>query len=296
MEAAPQRHELSPGTRREAVGMHKASKSFAWIGRELNKNPDTIRKTWYRYQQRHNANSAPCSGRPKKLDECAWQHLKQYITETRDQRRKPLVEISNILNLNVHPQTLRKELVDMGLGHRIERKRPYLSPKQKEACLKFAKEHIHWTEEDWRRVGFTDEMGLQTGANQGNIWVWRYPEEEYDEDCCAATHKSGFKKIKVWGAIRYDVLSKLVLLSEKKGEGKFTSQNYVDEVMDKELFDFWMSSMEEVGDILIMEDGVGYHQGAATRRRKEYEKDGWTGWGPGTWPANSPDLNPIENL
>ena len=162
--------------------------------------------------------------------------------------------------------------------------------------MKFAKEHIHWTEEDWRRVGFTDEMGLQTGANQGNIWVWRYPEEEYDEDCCAATHKSGFKKIKVWGVIRYDVLSKLVLLSEKKGEGKFTSQNYVDEVMDKELFDFWMSSMEEVGDILIMENGVGYHQGAATRRCKEYEKDGWTGWGPGTWPANSPDLNPIENL
>jgi DDE superfamily endonuclease len=26
------------------------------------------------------------------------------------------------------------------------------------------------------------------------------------------------------------------------------------------------------------------------------EKDGWQGWGPKIWPANSPDLNPIENL
>jgi hypothetical protein len=26
------------------------------------------------------------------------------------------------------------------------------------------------------------------------------------------------------------------------------------------------------------------------------EEDGWIDWGPGTWPANSSDLNPIENL
>ena len=66
--------------------------------------------------------------------------------------------------------------------------------------------------------------------------------------------------------------------------------------MDKELFDFWMKSIEDMGDILIMEDGAPYHQGSATSRRNQYEKDGWNGWGPGTWPSNSPDLNPIENL
>jgi len=45
-----------------------------------------------------------------------------------------------------------------------------------------------------------------------------------------------------------------------------------------------------------MEDGAPYHRGAAAKRRKELEKNGWKGWGPGTWPSNSPDLNPIENL
>ena len=46
----------------------------------------------------------------------------------------------------------------------------------------------------------------------------------------------------------------------------------------------------------MMKDGAPYHKGAATERRKEYEQMGWIGWGPGTWPSNSQDLNPIENI
>ena len=65
-------------------------------------------------------------------------------------------------------------LVEMGLGHRIERKRPWLSDKQKADGLKFAQDHIHWTKKDWRYVEFSDEMALQTGTNEGNKYVWRY--------------------------------------------------------------------------------------------------------------------------
>ena len=66
--------------------------------------------------------------------------------------------------------------------------------------------------------------------------------------------------------------------------------------MDGELFDFCMSSMEDCGLIIVMEDGAPYHRGAASVRRAQLEKDGIIFWGPGVWPANSPDLNPIENL
>src|SRR5208282_3007696 len=52
----------------------------------------------------------------------------------------------------------------------------------------------------------------------------------------------------------------------------------------------------QLGYVMMMEDGAPYHKGAATICRKKLEKTGWIGWGPGTWPSNSPDLNPIENL
>jgi len=137
---------------------------------------------------------------------------------------------------------------------------------------------------------------MQTGANQKAVYVWRYPEEEYLEDCCGATVIPGFQKIKVWGDMRYGALSELVVMPEKEGQGKLNVVEYTAIILDGELLDFWMRSMEEEGYVLVMEDGAPYHKGAASLRRKEYEKMGWIGWGPGTWPSNSPDLNPIENL
>src|SRR5436190_5406982 len=254
-------------------------------------------KVWRRRNNGYKGKSAPRSGRPRKLDENDCQQLRNYVLRNRNTRRQPLADISQELNLNVHPNTLHHVLQEMGLGHRIERKRPWLSARQKEARLKFAQDHIHWTKEDWHYVEFSDEMGIQTGANDNRVYVWRYPEEEYKEDCCAATHKSGFKKIKIWGSMRYESLSSLMILPEKEGEAKFNAREYVKEIMDGELFERWAKGMKELGDILIMEDGAGYHCGAATVRREQYQTDGgWQGWGPGTWPANSPDLNPLENL
>ena len=66
--------------------------------------------------------------------------------------------------------------------------------------------------------------------------------------------------------------------------------------MDGELFDFWLSSMEKCGHVLVMEDGAPYHKGAAASRRAQYMEHGWIGRGPGVRASNSPDLNPIENL
>jgi len=296
MEAAPQRHELSPETRRVIVAMHNVGVSFAAIGRQLDVSGDTVRKTWNHRENAPLGILPPRSGRPPKLNDRDRRHIKRYVRSNRTTRREPLADISDKLNLQVSSDTIRRVLKSTGMNHRIERKRPFLMRQQKQTRLAFAKRFIHWTIEDWKRVIFTDEMGMQTGANVGQVWVWRYPEEEYTEDCCGVIHISGFKKIKVWGAMRYGRLSELVVLSEKVGEGKLNAEEYCDQILDKELFDFWLMSMEELGDVLVMEDGAPYHRGAASVRRSQYEKDGLLSWGPGFWPANSPDLNPIENL
>jgi hypothetical protein len=159
---------------------------------------------------------------------------------------------------------------DIVLGHGIERKKLWLRPEQKVARLKFARAHIHWTEEDWKQVVWSD-------ANQGFKWVWRYPEWEYKEDCCRGTVISGFKKVKVWGAMRYGWLSKLIVVPERVGGRKMDSHDYVEHIMDGEIFDFWMESNEGLGQVVMMEDGARYHQKAANARRKQLEEDGWIG-------------------
>ena len=290
------RVEMTPSRRGQIVGMRCVGVTFTVIEEELGVTADVARKVWNRFLETGTCYSKPRPGRPKILTERDTRHLKRYVTHNREMRRESLNKIISKLNLDAHANTLRTTLYKLGLGHRIEHKRPYLLKKQKDARLAFAKTYIHWTAEEWRRVIFTDEMGMQTGSNGRRVWVWRYPEETYKEDCCGATHVSGFKKIKVWGGMRYGALSKLVVMPEKEGEGELNAVEYMAEIMDKELFDFWQSSMEDVGYVHIMEDGTPYHMGATTARRKQYEEDGWEGWGPGTWPSSSLDLNSIENL
>ena len=120
-------------------------------------------------------------------------------------------------------------------------------------------------------------MGMQTDSNQGQVFVWRYPEEEFHKDCIKGTVLSGFQKVKIWGAMRYGKLSNLVCMPEGKNEGKMTAERYLTLIMDGEMFDFWLEGMEQVGNLLIMEDGAPYHKSVASKRRAQLEEDGWIG-------------------
>jgi hypothetical protein len=150
-----------------------------------------------------------------------------------------LGEIILDLNLPVCEKTLETAIVkDIDIGHQIEHKTPWLSPNHKAVRLKFVKQRIDWGFEEWSHVAFSDEMILQTGANLKKVYVWKYTEEEYLENCCGATVIPGFEKIKVWGAMRYEKLSKLIIMPEKNGSGKLTAIEYTEVILNGEMFDF----------------------------------------------------------
>jgi len=63
--------------------------------------------------------------------------------------------------------------------------------------------------------------------------------EEYYPDCIEPTFISGFKRIKIWGAIRYEKKSKLVIINKDlKKDYKFNAEAYLKEILDAEFFDF----------------------------------------------------------
>jgi hypothetical protein len=54
------------------------------------------------------------------------------------------------LQLDVHPNTLKHHLMDLGYNHRIARRRPFLKKLDRKRRLQFAKRHVHLTVEDWK--------------------------------------------------------------------------------------------------------------------------------------------------
>lgn len=74
--------------------------------------------------------------------------------------------------------------------------RSYNKPKRVAWC----QEKLNWTEEEWKRVVWTDESSFSTAGFHYRPWVTRLPEEEYHEDCVDYTWEFGRKGVMVWGA------------------------------------------------------------------------------------------------
>ena len=95
-------------------------------------------------------------------------------------RKQPLstaVAVRNTvrdLGVNVSLRTTQRRLQQLGCTSVIPKKVPVLTQAMHRKRLAFAKNHQHWTAEDWRNVAFSDESSFQcqTASAQN---VWRLP-------------------------------------------------------------------------------------------------------------------------
>ena len=60
---------------------------------------------------------------------------------------------------------------DLGLNSCIAVKKPFLSDNHKVERLAFAKEHSHWTLEDWNKVIWTYEASFEIGKLSCQVHV-----------------------------------------------------------------------------------------------------------------------------
>ena len=80
-------------------------------------------------------------------------------------------------------------------------KKPALSKKNIKARLKFAREHKNWSLKQWYRVLWTDESKFELLSSKRRIYVRRHPGERYHRQCIVPTMKHGGGSVMVWGSI-----------------------------------------------------------------------------------------------
>ena len=105
------------------------------------------------------------------------------------------------LQLNVHTNTLKHHLKDLGYNYRIARHRFFLKTLDRKRRLQFAQHHAHLTVENWKAYIWTDEMSIKVGMEGSTRdWVWRKDDEEFYPDCIDYRKRSTGTGMMFWGA------------------------------------------------------------------------------------------------
>ena len=101
------------------------------------------------------------------------------------------------------------------------------------------------------------------------------------------TFESGRQSRMIWGGFCGTLKSRLVFIPCK---AKVDSALYVSTIMYPHLVRSWHQCCETYGWVAVVEDGAPGHQGHSKQYRALSRMESiW-------WPAQSPDLNQIENL
>ncbi|GFY19391.1 HTH_Tnp_Tc3_2 domain-containing protein [Trichonephila clavipes] len=80
-----------------------------------------------------------------------------------------------------------RNIIDMGFRSRRSTCVPLLTALHKTLHLAWARQHRHWTVDDWKHVAWSDESRFQLNQGDGRERAWRQPHESIDPICQQGT-------------------------------------------------------------------------------------------------------------
>ena len=183
-------------------------------------------------------------------------------------------DLSDIASLD----TVKRELRRAGLFGRVAVKKPFLSRKNIDKRKRWCLDRRDWTLQKWKQVIYTDECKLDLHPNKRE-YVRRPVGSRFSRKYVTPTTKFS-KSLMVWGAIRGDG-KRLLIRCERN----------VDSIEYQRILRLALPEMYSSRHML-QHDGASSHRSRSTT---QYLTEKAIRMLP-DWPAQSPDLNIIENL
>ncbi len=271
--------QLTTVERAAIVTLH----GVGWTGRDIAAAMKCSQQTvslWInRWSSTHSLEVADRSGRPRCTTDDIDQQIGLYSNEHPTATPK---DIKRELKLPVSIDTIDRRLIEVDLHGRVQETEHELSEFDLQRRLAFANEHLHWTEDDWARVMFSDETSfpLQYHLRQ---YVRRPPGMAHDPKYMRQEERLE-GKVSLWGCICAAGLGHAELY-----EGALNSVRHRDILRHSLIKSFKVFYPH--GPWRFQQDNARFHTTGETITYLHGQGVTWF-----EWPAWSPDLNPIENF
>ena len=227
------------------------------------------------------------------LDEDTIRRITRYIDLNWHTACKPWEELLRDFGLRCSVSTLKRALHRAGYGRYIAARAPLRTRKQRLRRTQWAAQHRR---DDWTRVLFSDECTFELDLRVKQRVIRKRGARHEPSKIQWQKRCKTPGRLNVWAAIGHNYKSSLVWI---KGSGKneaFLQKDYVSQVLEPHLERILADMAKQCGQPpIFMEDGNAAH-GLRTKtnivhRWKEAHRIALLDWA-----ANSPDMNPIEQI
>ena len=168
----------------------------------------------------------------------------------------------------------------------IRPRRPYvgqvLTARHRAAGLQWTQRHFHLGRQQWAQVLFSDESGFNLSHHDCQIRVFRRRGERFADNCLIERGRFGGGSVMVWGGIMCRRKTILIVVQDI-----LNAQGYINQILQPEAIPF----LQRHGPAILMHGNARLHVARICRQFLNRNNVNVL-----TWPAVSPDMNPIEHI
>lgn len=277
--------ELTSEKRKIIIKLHKYHKTEREIAKIVGRTQSTIHYVIQRFRNTGTVINKQRSGRPSKVSgRLRTAIVKEVKINPRIAAPKIAANIAGTHDAHLSAQTVRNILHKDGYNGRNAQKTCLVREANKKKRLNFAVKHSDKPQAYWNKVIWSDESKFELFSSNRQVKVWRKVNTALDPKNLVPTVKHGGGSVMVWGCMSPAGVGNLVFI-----DGRMDQHVYKN-ILEQNL----MSSADKLGlesDFVFQQDNDPKHTARSVQQWMTENIDKVL-----EWPAQSPDLNPIEHL
>jgi transposase/arsenate reductase-like glutaredoxin family protein len=276
--------------------LYKAGLSVRTIAEQVRAPKSTVHNAVARYVANTSAEQIKVSGMPPVWSPANNRELRALVKANRANRFSSVTDLAEKFNEHQERKfgrtTIYRHILALGFKSRKPKKKPKISPAQAKKRVEWCKKVKNWPPEKFQNVIWSDETYVELFKRSSKN-CWAEDDEALHPDCTEGTTKMSQATRMFWGCYVGTTKGPFIPV-----EGKIDHVKYIS-VLRRHLLP-WIKqffSKTRGGKNYMQREIVFMHDNAPAHKAKKTKK--WLSDHGITlleWPAQSPDLNPIENV